>query len=162
MDLNVCRSITSERIRHAIKGYSYPKQKGKREYIEGLAGSFSYCELENTLFDATGQIREEVSFEDLARHIFFVETGEPLSACVKGDTPLIGNANGIAVYLLYNGVLRDKAAQGGDVLTNAVLAGLPPHDGPKVIYGTSCLVGPQRLKRAGVTFRQIPYEVRTA
>lgn len=68
--------------------------------------------------------------------------------------------NGTAIYLLYNGILGDKRPQGGNALTRAVLANLPPHDGPKVIYGTSCRLGAERLKRENVTFRQIPYAVR--
>ena len=31
------------------------------------------------------------------------------------------------MYLLYNGVLGDKRPAGGNVLTRAVLAALPPH-----------------------------------
>jgi len=37
-----------------------------------------------------------------------------------------------------------------------------PHDGPKVVYGTACTLGAGTLKRHGVTFRQIPYEVKAS
>lgn len=151
MQPNIAQSVTAERLKRAISGY--------RE-VEGLGGGFRYCTLGPTLFDAEGQIRTEVTFSELAQHVFFVETGEPLPRRAKGQSPLLGVVNGLAVYLLYNGVLGDKSPQGGNILTRTLLADLPPHDGPKVIYGEGCRLAPERLKREGITFRQIPYEVR--
>ena len=68
--------------------------------------------------------------------------------------------NSTAVYLLYNGVLKDKSPQGGNVLTLPRLASLPEHFGPKIIYGNGCRIGEGRLRELGVTFKQIPYEIR--
>jgi hypothetical protein len=59
--------------------------------------------------------------------------------------------------------LGDKTPEGGNILTRAVLALLPPHDGPKIVYGAGCLLSAERLRAAGIAaFRQTPYEVRTA
>ncbi len=124
-------------------------------------GGFRYCELGETLFEADGSIRSEVRFPELAAHVFFTEMREPLPAPVDGTTPLIGVVRGTAVYLLYNGVLKDKRPNGGNVLTQETLRGLPSHDGSKIVYGTACTLGAATLKRHGVTFRQIPYEVRS-
>jgi hypothetical protein len=126
-----------------------------------LGGGFRFVTLAEPLFDETGNIRANVRFGDLAAHVFFVETGVPLPKRKNGRTPFLGAHNGVAVYLLFNGILGDKTPQGGNVLTRAVLEMLPPHDGPKVIFGTGCRLGPERLKREGVTFRQIPYAVKT-
>ena len=79
---------------------------------------------------------------------------------VSGKSPRIGIYNDTAIYLLYNGILGDKTAQGGNALTRAVLAELPPHAGPKVIYGTSCRLGLPKLKQKNIIFRQIPYELK--
>ncbi len=49
----------------------------------------------------------------------------------------------------------------GNTLTLPILESLPPFEGPKVIYADGCLVGPERLRQAGVVFKQIPYQVRT-
>jgi site-specific DNA-methyltransferase (adenine-specific)/adenine-specific DNA-methyltransferase len=148
----IARDITAERLRRASEGYGD---------TPGLGGDFRYCELGPTLSDDRGRIREEVSFEELARHIFFVETGEPLPGGALNGTPLLGVANGAAVYLLYNGILKDKSPNGGNALTRAVLESLPPHEGPRVVYGTSRRVSEETLARAGVIFRQTPYEIRT-
>jgi site-specific DNA-methyltransferase (adenine-specific)/adenine-specific DNA-methyltransferase len=140
---------------------------------KGLGGGFRYCELGLTLFDADGQIREEVKYADLAQHVYFIETGQPLPLTpspspqsgrggrgAKNHFPLLGVHNGTAVYLLYNGILKDKRANGGNVLTRAMLQSLPKHEGPKIIYGTGCLLSEEKLQEMGITFRQIPYEVK--
>lgn len=160
MDENICRNITAQRLSRVVNGYTAEKQGGKQEQVPALGGGFRFCELGETLFNADGTIREAVTFDDLARHVFFIATGEPLPETAKTHTPLIGATKGVGVYLLYNGILGDKSPQGGNVLTNAVLSALPPHVGAKIIYGTSCRVSAERLRRDGITFRQIPYELR--
>ncbi|MFQ5435427.1 MAG: site-specific DNA-methyltransferase, partial [Anaerolineae bacterium] len=135
-------------------------QRGKVNQVEGLGGGFRFCALGPTLFDARGQIRPDVAFEELAQHIFFTETGEPLPAASSG--PLLGVVNGVGVYLLYNGILGDKSEDGGNVLTRAILASLPAHDGPKVVYGHGCTLSRAALQQKQITFRQIPYEVKVS
>jgi hypothetical protein len=98
--------------------------------IEGLGGGFRYVTLGEPLFNEDGQLRSEVKFAELAAHLFFTETGEPLPGKVNGKkSPLIGVCRGTAYYLLFNGVLGDKRPDGGNVLTGDLLAELPPHDG---------------------------------
>lgn len=162
MQEEICRSITAERLRRVIKGYTAKRTGGSTEELPGLGGGFRYCELGAQLFDAHGQIANDVSFEDLARHVFFAETGEPLPQELRDRSPLIGVANGTAIYLLYNVILGDRSADGGNVLTPDLLGQLPRHDGPKVVYGEACLISDERLKREAVVFRQIPYEVKVS
>jgi hypothetical protein len=130
--------------------------------VAGLGGGFRYCQLGEPLFDEAGQIRPTVKFGELARHVWFTETGEPLPRERVMNTPLLGVHRGRAIYLLYNGILGDKSAQGGNVLTRAILAELPAFDGPKVVYAAGCLLGPDRLSAYQITVRQTPYEIRTA
>jgi adenine-specific DNA-methyltransferase len=151
MDKDICSNVTAQRLARASQGY---------KDIEPLGGGFQYCRIGETLFDSSGQIAETVSFIDLARFVFLKETGLPLPDEISGKSPLIGIHNGIAVYLLYNGVLDDKTAHGGNALTRAVLDILPLHSGPKIIYGTSCRVGESRLMQEQITFRQIPYALK--
>lgn len=160
MDSDICKTITAKRLRQITSGYSASKAGDKEEEIEGLGSGFRYCSLGTTLFDEEGAIRKEVEFRELAAHVFFVETGEPLQAALSPPSPFLDVHNGSAIYLLYNGILGDKTPQGGNVLTRTVLSELPPHDGPKVIYGTSCRIGEDRLRAERITFKQIPYEVR--
>ena len=78
-------------------------------------------------------------------------------------TPLLGINNNTAYYLLYNGILGDRRPQGGNVLTSAILEYLDetfPHDGPRIIYGETTRLGAARLRDAGITFKQIPYDIK--
>jgi len=68
----------------------------------------------------------------------------------------------VGIYLLYNGILGDKSANGGNVLTRAVLAQLPSFDGPKVIYCAGCLLGRDRLRAENIVIRQTPYEIKVS
>lgn len=159
MDPLIARNITRERVKRVALGYT--KSNGTK--IEGIGGSFRFCELGEPLFSPTGTIEEEtVSFKDLAHHVFFIATGEPLPHSSGLKTPLIGVSNGVAVYLLYNGILGDKSVSGGNILTREILASLPPYDGPRIIYGNGCRMGAERLRRENISFRQIPYEVRVS
>ncbi len=160
LENDICQKITANRLRNIVQGYVKKGPKSKTEKIPGLGGGSQYCFLGENLFDSTGQIAKAVSFIDLARFVFFKETGLPLPDEVSGKSPLIGIHNGTGIYLLYNGILGDKTPQGGNALTRAVLADLPSQDGPKVVFGTSCRVGLARLKQENIIFRQIPYELK--
>lgn len=121
-------------------------------------GGFRLYRLGESVFDEAGAIRKNVSFASLAAHIWFSETGVPLDTAA--DSPFLGVHAGTAYYLLYNGVLGDKKPRSGNVLTAAVLEGLAPHDGPKIIYGERAMLGAKRLKALNITFKQTPYDIR--
>lgn len=121
MKQSIARDITAERVRRVPEGYT----NAKGEHMEGLGGGFRYCELGEPLFDENGDIRKTVSFSDLARHVYFTETGEPLPRERVSKSPFLGACRGIGIYLLYNGILNDKRASGGNVLTTTVIAHLP-------------------------------------
>lgn len=152
------KAITAERVRRVSEGYT----NAKGEKVPGLGGGFRFCELGEPLFDETGHIRESVKFGELARHVYFCETREPLPRERVPKSPLLGVCRGLAVYLLFNGILGDKSANGGNVLTRKILAALPKFDGPKVIYCAGCLIGAERLAEEGITVRQTPYEIRVS
>jgi hypothetical protein len=69
-------------------------------------------------------------------------------------------SNGVAVYLLYNGILEDRSLNGGNILTSKTLALLPRHDGPKVVYAAGNRLGNARLKHENIMFKQTPYAIK--
>jgi len=157
MKPSIARTITAERVRRVANGYT----NASGNFVEGLGGGFRFCELGDRLADESGQIRETVSFTDLARHVYFTETGEPLPPTRVLNSPFLGDYRGIGLYLLYNGILGDRSVSGGNVLTRGVLAELPAFDGPRVIYCAGHQLGPDRLRSERVTVRQTPWAVRT-
>ncbi len=158
MEPKIAREVTSERVRRVAEGF----KNAKSEKVEGIGGGFRYCELGEPLFDESGKIRETVSFADLARHVYFTETGEPLPRERVTKSPFIGECRGVGIYLLFNGILGDKSASGGNVLTRSVLAKLPKFDGQKVIYCAGCLLGKDRLQAEQILIRQTPYEIKVS
>ena len=124
-------------------------------------GGFRFHTVGDPVFDADGSIHPAVRFAALAGYLWHFETGEP--ARQTFDSPLLGLHQGTAYYLLYNGILGDRRPAGGNVLTAKVLAHLDalfPHDGPRVIYGETTWQGEARLREAGITFKQIPYDIK--
>ena len=124
-------------------------------------GGFRFCELGEPAFDAEGHINPGIKFPTLAAFVWHFETGEPSKQAF--ETPFLGVKDGVAYYLLYNGVLGDRRPAGGNVLTHPVLEILDeyfPHDGPKVIYGETSRIGESRLAAEQITFRQIPYDIK--
>ena len=135
-----------------------------KDRTEGLGGGFRYCYLGTPLFNEYGDISKEVTFPDLAAHIFFSETGMPLPQKADGKTSLIGQIENKIVHLLFlptsQGVPRETA---GNVLTLDLLAALPKapegFEGQRVIYAEACTVNDDRLNAENVIFKHIPYHI---
>ena len=72
----------------------------------------------------------------------------------------LGVHGGTAYYLLYNGILGDLTLAGGNMLTLKLLASLPAHDGPMVIYGEGTNLSDERLRSLGITFKKTPNDIR--
>lgn len=130
--------------------------------VPGLGGGFRFCRLGVPLFDEFGDIAEEVTFPDLAAHIFFSETGVPIPR--RAQSEFLGAYQGRAVFLLFDEAHAQTPREAaGNVLTPDRLANLPAvpaeFEGYRVIYAEGCTVSADRLKAAGAVFKQIPYQV---
>ena len=148
----VATAITARRTNLVSTGYT----DTRRERVDGLGGGFQFCRLsQEPLFTSSGQIRADVRYAQLADFVWFRETGTGYTGAV--GSPLLGVADGHAIYLLYNGILKDKSAGGGNVLTHAVLTDLPAFDGPRVIYAAASRLSAPMLSRAGIVFKRTPY-----
>ncbi len=124
-------------------------------------GGFRFHTLGEPVFDADGGIHPAVRFSALAAYLWHFETGEP--ARQSFDSPLLGVHEGTAYVLLFNGILGDRRPAGGNVLTASVLTHLDTlfsHTGLRVIYGETTRLGEARLREAGITFKQIPYDIK--
>ena len=155
MDENIAANVTAERVKRVSQGYT----NAKNEAVAGLSpdgGGFQFCTLSaEPLFTPQGQIREDVCYAQLAEFVWFAETGSGYTGVA--DSSLLGAHEGRGIYLLYNGILKDKSVGGGNVLTGPVFNILPPFDGPKTIYAAACRLGAPRLQREQIAFKQTPY-----
>lgn len=162
MDDKTAQEITAERLRRVMEGYF--KGGDEASPVEGLGGGFRYCRLGVPLFNEFGDIDGEVTFPDLAAHVFFAETGAPIPAKAQVGNAYLGKHGEKAVYLLYAQGLEGTPREAlGNVLTPDALVALPPppagFEGTRVVYAEGTTVSPDRLKAEGVVFKQIPYQI---
>jgi adenine-specific DNA-methyltransferase len=169
MESKIAETVTAERNRRVIEGYT----NAKGESIPGLGGGFQFCRLsEEPIFKADGHIRTDVTFAQMAEFVWFIETGTGYPGSLPGllpegegeKTPLLGFFQGRAVFLLYNGILKDKSDVGGNVLNHRTLrlldAATPPgFAGRRVVYGARNRFDKATLEKFGVTFHQLPYDL---
>ncbi|WP_122433247.1 site-specific DNA-methyltransferase [Pseudomonas viridiflava] len=167
IDENTAQNKTRVRIKKAIEGFT-PLVGKKKTPIPGLGGGFEYYRLSaEPLFQASGAICPDVSYDQLAEFVWFMETGkglaQPIHLSLAPRTAHLGTFEGRAIFLLYNGVLKDKSEAGGNILNGRTLEylteALPGFDGPKVIYGARTRFDKSKLAKLGITFHQLPYEL---
>jgi len=124
-------------------------------------GGFKFYTLGAELFTAQGWIHPEVKFADLAAYLWFKQTHTPYKG--KADTPLLGIHQNTAYYLLYNGIMNDKSATGGNILTHAMLEQLEknhPTTAPqRIIFANGCRLGEKALLAGNITFQLIPWAI---
>ncbi len=157
LERDICREKTKKRIQSIISGYSIEGKKGNTIQVPGLGGGFTYYELGDTILNEDGFLNPDIMVQDLARFVFYLATESPMSEW-REDTPFLGSSNGIGVYLMHPSI---QQGQGDDVsvLTKESLEGLPPFDGPRIIYADSCLLTDEQLRKLQITFKQIPYSL---
>lgn len=154
-------SHCSPRLAKVVDG----EQSGVSEELHWTGGGgFRFFKLGPNVFDDQGQIREDIEFETLAAHVWFSELEGPWNAKARNGT-VLGVKDTNALALLYNGVLRDRSVNGGNVLTRSTLRiireDLPAEfDGALTIYGERCILSDTTLERENIVFKQTPYDVK--
>lgn len=165
MDGKIAKDVTAERVRRVANGYT----KANGDAVEGLGGGFQYCRLsDEPLFEAGGPIRKDVTFAQLAEFVWFMETGSGMRSADGGvrnedASAFLGTYENRAVFLLFNGILKDKSDVGGNVLNGRTLSYmeklLPNFDGERVVYGARTRFDKTKLAKLGITFHQLPYDL---
>lgn len=162
MDATIAQTVTAERMKRVSQGYT----NAKGHAVAGLGSGFQFYKLsDEPLFTAEGVIRADVSFTQLAEFVWFMETGTGLALPVDTvlTSPLLGIHNNQAVFLLYNGILKDKTDAGGNVLNLKTLSllreYLPEATMPSVVYGAFTRFDKTKLQQLNINFHQLPYEL---
>jgi adenine-specific DNA-methyltransferase len=151
----------AERLKKVIDG----EQGGisKSQKWKG-GGGFRFYTLGEAIFDSDGKINDQISFENLAAHIWFSETKTPYNKTAEKST-FLGLHNGTAYALLYNDVVHDRSISAENTLTSKTLQiienNLQSAEYDKlVIYGECCRISENRLKEKHIEFKQTPYDVK--
>ena len=138
-------------------------------------GGFRYYDLGEAILNEDGSLTGDIPFAVMAAHVWFSETKTPWSECkienvkckIEGaKSTVLGVHEGVAYALLYNGILRDRSVNGGNVLTRKTLeviqTDLAGRDYEKiVVYGEACRLMAPTLEALKIEFRQTPYDLVT-
>ena len=138
-------------------------------------GGFRYYELGEAILNEDGSLTGDIPFDVMAAHVWFSETKTPWSESkienvkckIEGaKSTVLGVHEGVAYVLLYNGILRDRSVNGGNVLTRKTLdviqSDLAGRDYEKiVVYGEACRLMAPTLEALKIEFRQTPYDLVT-
>jgi len=157
------------RLKKVIDG----EQGGISKALEWKGGGgFRFFTLGDAVFDKDRRIKEDISFENLAAHIYFTETKKPMTKC-KNDSTFLGIHEDTAYALLYNGILGDKKVDSGNVLTyktlnhimNDIDATAKKNKAKLdynqlVIYGEASRLTRVRLEDNNIIFKQTPYGIK--
>jgi len=144
-------------------------------------GGFRYYELGEAILNKDGSLTCDIPFDVMAAHVWFSETKMPWSECkienvkckIEGaKSTVLGIHEGTAYALLYNGILKDRSVNGGNVLTRKTLDVIqadlsargdarPPEYEKIVVYGEACRLMAPTLEALKIEFRQTPYDLVT-
>ena len=153
-------SHCSPRLKKVVDG----EQSGISEDVSWQGGGgFRFYRLGPAVFTEDGQIQPHIRFPVLAAHIWFAETGQPWSE-PQLLIPFLGKIDDHGYALLYNGILGDKSASDGNVLTrktlSAIRAAQGEFTGPMTVYGERTALSEATLKTEQIEFKQTPYDVK--
>lgn len=126
-------------------------------FRDGLGGSFDMMELSEPLFlPGTRLLNEEVGEQELRRYIFYTETHQPLTQTRDEQYPYwLADYNGVGYYFYYEPYEPTTltAQNVGDILKG-------PMEGGLVAYADVCELSDEQLAQMGITFRQIPRDIK--
>ena len=119
-------------------------------FKEGLGGGFKYCELGVEIFDESGELNPKLSFDDIAKHIYFVEFKQPRGK-TKSKEPFVGTYKQKHLYF-YEKQFR----------VTQLKALVATHEKYKqlIVYTRRCSISADELKKHRVTVRYIPYDIK--
>ena len=152
---------TAERVRRVIKGVSKAKDEDLKK---GLGGQFTYMTLGDELDPDKILSGESMpSWDSLARHVFWLASGETLSKAPRENKlGFVGKSGkGENIYLIYKPDLAfmqsDKAMLTGDRADD--LGVKHRKDGRTIVYAAGAYVSQRDMGEAGVLFCQLPWAI---
>jgi adenine-specific DNA-methyltransferase len=152
--------LTAERVRRVIKGVP---DSGDEGIGKGLGGSFTYCELgESINLDRFFQGKEAPEYDQLARYVVYTATGQSIAEVPKTarNDWFIAQAGGYRIYLIYRSDLEfmrsNEAALSLQVAQRIAKAA---NGKPALVYAAAKFLSNAALSAMGVTFCQLPYAI---
>lgn len=144
-EVNVCQTITAERIKRVIQGYSD---------VEGIDGAFDYYVLGKPLFKKDGNLNEAVGEDNIRNYIYYTETKLPLTKeRTKNNWYLLDNLNQTGYYFYYE---KDKLT----TLDLESLSIVKEKSEQYLIYADNCLLDKDYMLQHNIIFKKIPRDIK--
>ena len=156
-------TITAERVRRVIKGVPGARDAALQA---GLRGSFTYCTLGDPI-DAAGMLTGAAmpSFAVLAAYVLHVSAGISVTGelSAQDEDGLFYQDEKTAYYLLYRPDWEYMC--GNDAMLNEerakrIGAAVRAAGRRAIVFGAGKYLGQRQLTALGITFCQLPYEIR--
>ncbi|MBR1447714.1 MAG: site-specific DNA-methyltransferase [Prevotella sp.] len=125
-------------------------------YRDGLGGSFDMMELGEPLFiEGTHYLNEEVGETELRRYVYYTETHLPLTQMRSEEYPYwLDDFHGTGYYFYYEpNQMTTLSRETLYILKGRMENGI-------VVYADICEFAEEELQQMGITFRQIPRDIR--
>ena len=153
-------TITAERVKRVIEGYSYRKKERTVE-VSGTGGSFSYYELGEPLMQDE-LLNPKAGLDAIREYVWYSETktamaesgGAGRAALPEEDAAYLGTNNGTAYYFFYE---PDNVTELNRTTVRKVKAEADDY----VVYADVCTLSAAELERRHITFKKIPRDIAT-
>jgi len=124
--------------------------KDIKEFKSGLGGGFKYCQIGSCIFDEMGELNSSLEFNQIAKHIYFVEFKKPI---VKNEIkkPFVGKLKDRYIYFFE----RNFKSTDLKLLLRSHLIYKEI-----IIYTKKTSISFEELKKANVIVRLIPYDIK--
>jgi adenine-specific DNA-methyltransferase len=142
--MDYAETITAERVKRVIKGYSA---------TDGTGQSFDFYELGESMFLDNGNLNELVGVEKIRQYVYYTETQTPLTRTKHKDSKhFLGKHNDTAYYFHYE---QNEVT----TLDHAFLATMKTKAEQYVIYADNCLLTKDFMTIHNIIFKKIPRDI---
>jgi len=124
--------------------------KDVKSFKDGIGGGFKYCELSEDIFDEFGELNSKLTFEQIAKHIYFVEFKKPIKK-ENIKAPFVGQYKDQYIYFFKDKFLKrdmkklTKEKQGYKNI---------------IVYTSKTTISEDELNTNNITIRYIPYDIK--
>ncbi|MEE0084333.1 MAG: DNA methyltransferase, partial [Paludibacteraceae bacterium] len=140
-------TITAERVKRVINGYG----EGDKA-VEGTGGGFDYFSLGKTIFNADGNLNEDVGVEKIREYIWYSETGTSLSS--HSNDYFLGSYNATDYYFFYE---QNEET----ILTRENIGTIIKQKAEGyIIYADACQIEKKFMETNNITFKRIPRDIK--
>lgn len=124
--------------------------KDIKSFKDGIGGGFKYCELSEDIFDEFGELNSKLTFDQIAKHIYFVEFKKPIEKeSIKA--PFVGKYKDQYIYFFKDKFLkRDMNKLINEKRDYKTI----------IVYTSKTTISEDELKNNNIIIRYIPYDIK--